>query len=222
MPNESLLKLREPPHPKSRTAPTLDRLPLKDYKMLNTALKLGDESGKIKSSLGRLRRRTPTNERVGAQVLLNKVRFPAVDGSVLIRASPVWACRPAEYAGGAQCRSGERYQGLGRALSMRVDFYGVYRPVAGGKTMEFEMKPAATLRELLDAIVARFPALRADLLDRDGMLYPWIPIYVNGRNPRLQANGLDLPLKGTEIISLFSPIASGKINVEEAKNIMEG
>jgi molybdopterin synthase sulfur carrier subunit len=108
------------------------------------------------------------------------------------------------------------------ALSMRVDFYGIYRPLAGGKTVEFELQPTATVRELLDAIVERFPALRAELLDRDGALYPWIPLYVNGRNPRLLANGLDQPLEGTEIISLFSPIASGKINVEETKHLMGG
>jgi molybdopterin synthase sulfur carrier subunit len=102
---------------------------------------------------------------------------------------------------------------------MRVDFYGIYRPVAGGKSINFELQPTATVRDLLNAIVERFPALRAELLDRDGALYPWIPLYVNGRNPRLQANGLDRPLEGTDIISLFSPIASGKINVEETKRL---
>ena len=43
---------------------------------------------------------------------------------------------------------------------MRVDFYGIYRPLAGGKTLEFELEHGATLRVLLSAIVTRFPTLR--------------------------------------------------------------
>ncbi len=100
---------------------------------------------------------------------------------------------------------------------MRVDFYGIYRPIVGAKTIEFELPEAVTVRNVINAIVAQFPALRDELLDRNGELYPWIPIYVNGRNPRLPEIGLDRPLTGTEIISVFSPIASGKINVEETK-----
>lgn len=45
-------------------------------------------------------------------------------------------------------------------MSLRVDFYGVYRPLVGGKTIEFELEPAATLRDLLETVVRRFPSLR--------------------------------------------------------------
>jgi MoaD family protein len=101
-------------------------------------------------------------------------------------------------------------------LNVRVDFYGIYRPIAGGKTIEFELERGATLRDLLAAVVERFPALREELLDREDQLYPWIPLYVNGRNPRLWAEGLDRPIGAAEVLSIFSPISSGKINVEEA------
>jgi len=67
--------------------------------------------------------------------------------------------------------------------------------------------------------VARFPALREELLDRSGELYPWIPLYVNGRNPRLWADGLDRPIGAADVLSVFSPISSGKINVEESRNL---
>jgi len=100
---------------------------------------------------------------------------------------------------------------------MRVDFYGVYRPLVGGKTIEFELEYGATIRDLLEAVVTRFPALRGELLDQDDRLYPWIPLYVNGRNPRLLSQGLDATLDPNDVMSIFSPIASGKINVEEAR-----
>ena len=104
----------------------------------------------------------------------------------------------------------------------RVNFYGIYRPLVGGKTSEFELERGATLRDLLEAVVTRFPSLRAELLDREGQLYPWIPLYVNGRNPRLWAEGLNRPIGAADVLSIFSPIASGKINVEETRKLQGG
>lgn len=100
---------------------------------------------------------------------------------------------------------------------MRVEFYGIYRPMVGAKTIEVEND--LTLRQLLEMIVARYPQLRTELLDEGGQLYPWIPLYVNGRNPRLLADGLDRPIGATEVVSIFSPIASGKINVEATRKL---
>jgi sulfur-carrier protein len=98
---------------------------------------------------------------------------------------------------------------------MRVDFYGIYRPIAGGKSIEFDADCSSTVRDVLEAIIARFPFLRDELFDARGNLFAYLPIYVNGRNPRLLANGLDTRLKPEDVLSIFSPIASGKINVED-------
>jgi len=102
-------------------------------------------------------------------------------------------------------------------LSTRVDFYGIYRPIVGSKSIEVD--DGLTVRQVLAMVVARFPALREELLDRSGELYPWIPLYVNGRNPRLWADGLDRPIGAADVLSVFSPISSGKINVEESRNL---
>ncbi len=100
-------------------------------------------------------------------------------------------------------------------MNARVDFYGVYRPIVGAKSIEVES--GLTVRQVLDLVVARFPDLRDELLDRDGELYPWIPLYLNGRNPRLWAAGLDRPIEAADVLSIFSPIARGKINVDDTK-----
>ncbi len=96
---------------------------------------------------------------------------------------------------------------------MRVDFYGIYRPIVGTKSIEFE--DGLSVRQVLDAIVTRYPLLRVELLDAHGELYPWVPVAVNGRNPRLSTDGLDRPIGADDVLSIFSPIASGKINVED-------
>jgi sulfur-carrier protein len=104
---------------------------------------------------------------------------------------------------------------------MKVQFFAAYREIVGGKTVEFEIAPGATVRDLLEAIVTRFPLLRADLLDPQGQLYPWIPLALNGRNPRLLANGVDSALQPDDVLSIFTPLASGRLNVEDIKRAMK-
>ncbi len=105
-------------------------------------------------------------------------------------------------------------------MSIRVDVYGIYRPIVGANSIELD--DGLTAREAMLVMVKRYPALRDELLDRDGQLYSWIPVYVNGRNPRLWADGLDRPIASGDVLSIFSPIASGKINVEEANQLRGG
>ena len=98
---------------------------------------------------------------------------------------------------------------------MQVNFYGTYRLITGAKFIEVEPIPGGAIRNLLQAVTARFPALRDEMFDERGNLYPYIPLYLNGRNPRLLEGGLDAPVGPEDVLSIFSPIASGRINVEE-------
>ena len=104
---------------------------------------------------------------------------------------------------------------------MRVDFFAAYRQIVGGKTVEFEIKHDTTVRDLLEAIVTRFPPLRDELLDPQGQLYPWIPLSLNGRNPRLLSKGLDSILQPDDVLSIFTPLASGRLNVDVIKQAMD-
>jgi len=52
------------------------------------------------------------------------------------------------------------------------------------------------------------------LLDERGDLRPDVPVYVDGRNPRLMKDGIDALLQPDSIVSFFSPISSGRMNVE--------
>ena len=100
---------------------------------------------------------------------------------------------------------------------MNVDFYGVYRLLVGRKTVEVDLPAGGTLLDLLNAAVAPYPALRMQMFDGSGRLYPYIPLFINGRNPRLLPDGIHLIVRPQDVLSVFSPIASGKINVEEVK-----
>lgn len=98
---------------------------------------------------------------------------------------------------------------------MKVEFYGVYRLSIGAKSVELELPNNATILDALQAIAQRFPILQNEMFDQSGNLYPFQPLYINGRNPRLLADGLHTVVKPNDVLSIFSPISSGRINVED-------
>jgi molybdopterin converting factor small subunit len=98
---------------------------------------------------------------------------------------------------------------------MLIEFYGVYRLSIGKKTVELEMPQNATIYDALQAVALRFPVLQNEMFNQQGDLYPHQPLYINGRNPRLLKDGLHTFVRSDDVLSVFSPISSGRINVED-------
>lgn len=71
-----------------------------------------------------------------------------------------------------------------------------------------------TFRKLIAFLVERFPDAKYHLLDSNDRLRQDVPVYVDGRNPRLTQTGIDTTLRPDSVVSFFSPISSGKMNVE--------
>jgi len=88
------------------------------------------------------------------------------------------------------------------------------RNLTNKTVLELDERQYATINQVFGWLYQEFPQIRVELLDLDGRLAAQIPVYVNGRNPRLRLNGLDEPLQAEDVVCLFSPISSGKINVE--------
>ncbi|MBI2331561.1 MAG: hypothetical protein HYU84_05260 [Chloroflexi bacterium] len=80
--------------------------------------------------------------------------------------------------------------------------------------LEIDEAKVDSFRKLLALLVEKYPETAFHLLDANGNLRPDVPIYVDGRNPRLSSIGMDAPLMPDSVISFFSPISSGKLNVE--------
>ena len=100
---------------------------------------------------------------------------------------------------------------------MRIEFYGIYRLSIGVKTVGLELPHNATIYNALQAISQRFPILQDKMFDQNGDLCSYQPLYINGRNPRLLADGLHTVVRADDVLSIFSPISSGCINVEDVK-----
>ena len=100
---------------------------------------------------------------------------------------------------------------------MKVEFYSSLRDVVGEKAIEIESKEPLTMQQLIERVAMQYPALRKEFLDAQGKIYDSLPLFVNGRNPRLHLMGLEMILSPRDVISIFTPIASGRINIEVLK-----
>ena len=98
---------------------------------------------------------------------------------------------------------------------MQVRFYANMRTIVGQDIFEVaDANGDKTLRSVLNNLIEHFPNIQPYLFNSANDLLPDVPIFVNGRNPRLENLGVDMPLGSDDIISMFSPISSGKMNVE--------
>jgi sulfur-carrier protein len=64
-----------------------------------------------------------------------------------------------------------------------------------------------TVRELLDDLTARFPALRRQLLEEDG-LAPFVNVYVEGEDVRTR-EGLETEVEDGSTVILLPALAGG-------------
>ena len=85
---------------------------------------------------------------------------------------------------------------------MKVNFFATLRDVAGEKTVDIPLENGATAKEVLDAIIAKYPAMKKELFDEDGRLYGHVHFFINGRDVQFLENDLE-----TKIIHKICPVS---------------
>ena len=73
---------------------------------------------------------------------------------------------------------------------------------------EIELQSAASVQQALAHLVQEFPALRHQLLAKDGELFKFIGVFVNGNDIRQLADAATA-VRGGDTISLVPAIAGG-------------
>ena len=92
---------------------------------------------------------------------------------------------------------------------MKVNFYATYRPIVGGKTIDLDVDHGITVQQLVEAIVARFPAMRREMLDEKGELYSHVHIFVNGRDASYLEKGMETVIQAEDTLNIFPPVGGG-------------
>jgi molybdopterin synthase sulfur carrier subunit len=96
-----------------------------------------------------------------------------------------------------------------KGRTMEVSFYATLRQVVGAKSAHFDLPERATVRQLLNEILRRYPLLEREILDESGNLYQHVHLFVNGRDASFLENGLDSELPADAKIGLFPAVGGG-------------
>lgn len=92
---------------------------------------------------------------------------------------------------------------------MKVNFYATLRDVTGQKTVDFDLPESATVSQLLDAILKRYPPMREKLFDENGDLLGFIHVFINGRDAPFLEDKLETVIHPGDTISLFPAVGGG-------------
>jgi len=92
---------------------------------------------------------------------------------------------------------------------VQVHFYATLRAAVGTKTVEFDVPAGASVRILIDAVIARYPQMRDELLDADGELFRHVHVFVNGRDTYYLDDNMEHILSPDDTIDVFPPVAGG-------------
>jgi len=91
---------------------------------------------------------------------------------------------------------------------MRVRVYATLRPIVGGREVDVDVEPGISVRDLVDTMVARWPAL-APLLLEDGALSRRAHVFVEGRSARHLPDGEKTVIAPGQTIDIAPAVAGG-------------
>lgn len=92
---------------------------------------------------------------------------------------------------------------------MKVNFYATLRDVTGKKTVDIELPDNATVRQLIDAIIIRYPLMRDKLLQKNGDLWGHVHVFINGRDAPFLNDQLETVIKLSDTVSVFPAVGGG-------------
>jgi MoaD family protein len=92
---------------------------------------------------------------------------------------------------------------------MKVRFYAMLRQKAGQKTVDFPLPKGATVRNLVEAVVTRFPEMRQELLNENGDLFGHVHVIVNGRQSPFLDQAEDTVLSFDDKVDIFPAVGGG-------------
>ena len=92
---------------------------------------------------------------------------------------------------------------------MKVNFFATLRDIAGGKTVEFDVDHGITAKELLAAVVEKFPLMKKELLNENGEMYGHVHFFINGRDVQFTEDGFQTRITPDDVVNVFPAVGGG-------------
>jgi len=92
---------------------------------------------------------------------------------------------------------------------MKVNFFATLRDIAGGKTVEFDVDHGITAKELLDAVIEKFPLMEKELLNDTGEMYGHVHFFINGRDVQFTDDKFQTKIMQDDTVNVFPAVGGG-------------
>lgn len=92
---------------------------------------------------------------------------------------------------------------------MKVNFFATLRDIAGGKTVEFDVDHGVTAQAVLNAIIARFPLMKKELLNENGEMYGHVHFFINGRDVQFTEDKFQTKIMEEDTVNVFPAVGGG-------------
>jgi len=92
---------------------------------------------------------------------------------------------------------------------MKVNFYATLRSIVGKKTVEVDLEPRATARDLVEVITRDYPDLRAQLLDDKNEFSRYMKFFINGREAVYLEDKMNTIIQPDDKVDIFPPVGGG-------------
>ncbi len=92
---------------------------------------------------------------------------------------------------------------------MKVSFYATLRDIVGQKTVDIDIQENATVRQLVDVMVTRYPRLRAELLNEENNLWGHVHVFINGRDAPFLEDKMKTVIKPDDTVNVFPAVGGG-------------
>lgn len=91
---------------------------------------------------------------------------------------------------------------------MVIKVFANFREICGGKTVAILIEDGQPIFSVLIKLIEKFPLMDDELFTKEKNLKPLVHVFINGRNI-IHLDGLSTPVKETDEIALFPPVAGG-------------
>ena len=92
---------------------------------------------------------------------------------------------------------------------MKVNFYATLRAIVGQKTIEVDLRPQATARDLVEVVVIDYPPMRAELLDANNEFQSHMKFFINGREASYLEDKMNTIIQPDDKVDIFPPVGGG-------------